>query len=94
MDELYRAVRFCSTLKPKPPKCLEVELPQLFTSRSTRSSQERALTDVNYELARRTLMERFDNKRFIVSMHLSAMLSYPNLKTEDETEASCLLVVA
>ena len=39
-------------------------------------------------------MERFDNKRSIVSMHLSAMLSYPNLKTEDETEASCLLVVA
>ena len=29
-----------------------------------------AITDVNYELARRTLMDRFDNMRFNVSMHL------------------------
>ena len=43
-----------------------------------------AITDVNYALARWTLMDRLDNKRFIVSMHLSAMLNYANLKTEDE----------
>ena len=50
-----------------------------------------AVTDVNYELARRTLMDRFDNKRFIVSMHLSAVLNYPTLKTEDGTSLRKLL---
>ena len=50
-----------------------------------------AITDVNYELARRTLMDRFDNKRFIVSMHLSAVLNYPTLKTEDGTSLRKLL---
>ena len=50
-----------------------------------------AVTDVNYELARRTLMDRFDNKRFIVSMHLSAVLHYPTLKTEDGTSLRKLL---
>ena len=43
------------------------------------------ITDVKYDFARRTLMDRFDNKRFIENMHLSAVLNYPILKTEDGT---------
>ena len=50
-----------------------------------------AITDLNYELARRNLMDRFDNKRFIASMHLSAVLNYPILKTEDGTSLRKLL---
>ena len=50
-----------------------------------------AITDVKYELARRTLKDRFDNKRFIVSMHLSAELNYPILKTKDGTSLRKLL---
>ena len=40
-----------------------------------------ATTDVNYKLARRTLMDRFDNRIIIISMHLSAVLKYPISKT-------------
>ena len=39
-----------------------------------------AITDVSYELARMTLMDRIENKKFIVSMHISAMLIYPTWK--------------
>ena len=36
-------------------------------------------------------MDRFNNKRFIVSMHLSAVLNYPILKIEDGTSLRKLL---
>ena len=45
-----------------------------------------ASTDDNYKIARKLLMERYDNKRAIIRAHVHAICSYTPIKTENAVQ--------
>ena len=44
------------------------------------------VTDTNYDIAKRKLAERFNNKRSIVKAHIEAIHALPAIKKESSTE--------
>ena len=49
------------------------------------------VTDTNYDIAKRELEERYNNKRSIVKAHLAAIHALPAIKKESSVELRKLL---
>lgn len=60
------------------------------TGEALRAISHLSITDTNYDIAWRILMSRYENKRRLITRHVSTLLHLPHLKSEDVTSLKTL----